>query len=261
MKDIYFGIDMALNTTGIVALDSVGKVKGLCYITNKKKFLLKSIPSFLIPDRAKNIKGGMSQEQYHFYRIEYNCQVISKYISSVVSDILHLENIYINIEHYAFSSKSMSSYQIHECGGVVRNFLLFNEFLNGRGSLIKVYLRQTDPMSLKMWVIKGNCSKSGMVRKAKEAGLKIPDRLIERGKKDWEGPGTDISDAFHLADLVYNEVQVKRGEKILSDFSENQVRVFNRIDCLGGNIFDRDFIIQPEIDTDSIDQTLFSEFL
>jgi len=140
--------------------------------------------------------------------------------------LLPFIDIYVNIEDYAVGAQSASVYQIGEAGGIIRHYFLRH--------IKRTQLRLTNPSSLASWIGKGaKSSKRFRIAKAHKEGFRIPKGLTKqvnvKGSPELDGPGTDLADAYWLADMVRTEVQLRLGTQALSDLPQHQRDVVNKV--------------------------------
>lgn len=142
---------------------------------------------------------------------------------------------YVGIEDYAFGA-SDRAHAKGELGGLAR-LRCWN-----RG----VKFRLHDPQSIKMYAAhNGSASKDDVVESVEERhGL---DFTIYNGGLKQTHVGEDLADAFWIAQLVWVEVQLRRGLLQLSDLEHpKEIQVFNRTTKANPvNILGREWLQNP----------------
>jgi len=232
---IFIGLDLSLNHWGMVGMSRGGTVEFVAFISERKRPVtvltqIRRRKGFAFPittiGHYPNKPKGMASEQFIAVRrrdmlglvqaAQARAQVTARTGRVLWQD--DSERV-LAIEGYAYNARSRSTYQIGELGGMVRN--LFYE----SGAVIKEY----DPQTVKMWGTgRGNAIKKDM-RGAAVGRFVLPDYLFEEKKEDLIGPGTDLVDAFFLADMARQEFLYRSGERSFDSLSEHQRRAFNRV--------------------------------
>jgi hypothetical protein len=240
-KDIVVvGLDLSLNGPGFVAVQLQTdvafrlKIINAGYVTQKNKkyggveslHALQAISSdvpaevhVMKPRKLKTTKIEREPEGvFTGRRRQFTSYAITEFIDNVVNSIEFVHGIVV-MENYAYSTKSTGQMELAEVAGLIKNFLWLNN----------IPLRLIDPLSVKMFATgHGSSKKIHMREAAKECGVVLDDILFEdvtakypfmfKDKyrtKDLAGPGTDIIDAFFLAQFGAFEVAVRRGELTL----------------------------------------------
>ena len=231
------GADLGLNHFAIVTLseDSFRPAE-VYYATTVKKHLVAKPPlehdgadwgSFLLPKKAK----GELAESLNARRRSKLYELFDHILPGGQMKGPYSGDVYINIEHYSYGSQSASIYEMGEMGGLFRHICYERGF----------YIRQTAPMSLKLFVGAGNYGKPEMI----EAAMSIHGGygIIKPGHlpidcTEWG----DIIDAWWLAVMLKTELDVRAG-KPLTELAENVVRTFNRVTKkFPVNLLARDFL-------------------
>jgi len=230
-----FGLDISLDHSGLVVLDSSGAIFNYNYFTTVKK-LAEVDPnhSVLLSKRGKD-------ESKDTFRLRRMSEYLSKFLEFERRTSLITPSIYFSIEGYSYNSKTTSICQIAELTGYLKNRIFEGED----------HIRIHDPLSVKLFAVgKGNCMKKDVVNKALME-FDIPEGLIKKkqvDKKDgkieeFAGPATDLADAYFLARMVYRELQLRRGEVTLKQLDEGERRIFLRVTKAHPvNVLDRPFI-------------------
>ena len=249
------GIDFSLTSPGVVCLNHKGKVEDCFYITQVKKFIYNDddvTTCGFIEDRKKPTKKDPTEEfveQYKFRRNMALHQMILQHIDAYVHN-----STYIALEGYAFSGKG-KVFDIAESTGMLK------EKLYKYGCSIRIH----DPLSVKLWATgKGNANKYEMVTSARYSGFNPPEKLFAKGSEfkktfavgpepgnilthDLTGPGVDLCDAYHLAKMLYTELEVRAGRLSLEDLTQSQRDIFNRTTkAYPVNLLARPFIKKDE---------------
>jgi len=71
--------------------------------------------------------------------------------------------------------------------------------------------------------------KQQVVAAARAATLYVSDRMLKKSKNDVDGPGTDVADAYWLADMLRTEQSVRRGTTLVSSLEPRRIEVFNAV--------------------------------
>jgi len=157
-------------------------------------------------------------------------QFTSFAITEFIRELAPPMNVIVVMENYAYSTKSTGQMELAEIAGLIKNFLWLNN----------IPLRLIDPLSVKMFATgHGTSKKIHMREAAKECGVELDDMLFEEvtakypfmfngdfRTKDLAGPGTDIIDAFFLAQFGAFEVAVRRGELTLEQLLPSNRKEF-----------------------------------
>lgn len=209
------GLDISLNTTGIVA-----------GIIENKKFIMKHKKVFT------NIKSNYKKDKDTFIlyklpskatqsekmeRLNFVVSYITKYINRVKPD-------YVAMEDYAFNAMG----QVFDIGELIGNIKLF---LFQKGIPFRTYA----PTSLKMFIAdNGNAKKPQMVSAVnRKFNIDFTEYIHENkggtSKKFVGDSGFDLADAYSLCELLTTELLLRNGELALSDLGKKQVQVFNTV--------------------------------
>jgi hypothetical protein len=232
-----FGLDISLRHFGFVELDDSGSVVNYSYMIDVKKFEAIDPKHCLFYKMPKDL----DHETEHFFRIK-------EILHFLTNQVWPTDAFTVAIEDYGYASQSTRFAEIAEQTGIVKNM-----FLAGGG-----LLRLHDPDSVKLFgAANGHALKKDMVDQlpiidqkgsvffpkallktiSKKVGIKNPTKVEE-----YDGPGTDLTDAYWLAQLLRTEMFLRRGQIMLCDLKENQIRVFNRVTKAHPvNILDRPF--------------------
>jgi len=236
-----YGLDISLDHGGFVILDEVGNVLNYAYITSTKK------SADIDPEHSillSKIGKGEPKETFRLRRMgEYQ---------KGLHNFLHLSNLppqfmvgqdYYSVEGYSYASQTTSICQIAELTGYLKHMIFEG------GGKIRVH----DPLSVKLFATnKGNCLKKDVVEKA-QLVFDIPEGLIKKKMikkkkllasiEEFDGPATDIADAYFLARMVYRELTLRNGDVRLNQLGENERRIFLRVTkAFPVNLLSRSFI-------------------
>lgn len=218
---ISLGFDLSLNHSGAVALDEAGKVDGYWFVSKKKGAVDQSnCRGYRLPVK----KNDIDPEIYQLKRMLF----YKKWINKV---ILESGAEYAGLEGYAYSAISNSSYQYGELGCCARMELARNSCA----------FRIHDPKSVKMFAFgKGNADASQLLEIVPES-LRSEWKRIERGLKGQQ-VAEDLAVAYWMARLVWIEVELRAGRKLLSSLKPHEIRVFNRVTkTYPTNLLDREW--------------------
>jgi len=239
-----FGLDISLDHGAVVTLNEDGLILDYIYLTSTKKFFdVDPSHSVLLSKRGKD----ESKDTFRLRRID---EVINAPIFLAVQG--DASSSYFSIEGYSYASQSTSICQIAELTGYLK-LLLFRG-----GGKIRIHA----PTTVKQFATgKGNASKKDVAVSAL-SNFDIPEGLIQRktikkkGKtklppeswwEDYDGPVTDIADAYFLARMLYTELKLRSGEITLEKLSENERSQFLRVTkTYPVNILARSFICKGE---------------
>lgn len=234
-----FGLDISLDHGGIVCLDEYGKVLDYLYLTTTKKMAeIDSDHSVLLSKKGKD-------ELKDIFRLRR----MNEYLHGLMNferRIPGIEATFYSIEGYSYASQSTSICQIAELTGYLKHMIF-----EGEGCI-----RIHDPLTVKLFATgKGNCMKKDVVENA-VLWFDISEGLIKRKKikkksgekvEEFDGPATDIADAYFLAKMLYVELKLRSGELTLDKLPENERRIFLRVTkAYPVNLLDRPFIYKEE---------------
>jgi len=148
---------------------------------------------------------------------------------------------HVIIEDYAYAATTNSAAQQAEIGGVVRlRFLL-------RGYKVRTVM----PSQLAKWI--GHCPTK---KERCAAAVKMDFPIIKPAEKaklvslkktkhgqDYDGPLTDMVDAFFLADMLQWELALRTGRCTAQDLTDRQREVFNATSpAMPENLLERPFL-------------------
>ena len=247
-RKLYIGLDLSLNHWGLVALNHTSVVFE-SYLTDKKKYMnIYSQVSLKDGCRDQFLhlpkKQGEDRDGYIARRRGNLIGTLRSNLKALCEDH-YFNDVYVCLEGYAYSANTRSSYEIAEFIGCVKNWLY----------RYNVKLRIHDPLSVKMFATGGaKCLKKDMVLAAQDSGFKISDALIKKTTKtisimkikeeveEYDGPGTDLADAYWLARMLRTEILVREGKIMLENLSDGKRRVFLRVSkAYPINLLDREF--------------------
>lgn len=254
------GLDLSLNSAGFVAMDyKTGKVEDAAYVTSMKMFADPPVvygyrlkAHFLHPKLgATKKREAEDKDLFASRRRVYMTMIVMDFIAQVGT----CRDTLVCLEGYAVDSKSPGLLEMAEISGIIRNYL-WN---------INIPLRVHDPMSVKLWAVgNAHAKKTHMVNEARRQGLEINQDLLGDGPKfphpididgnichrDYQGPGTDIADAFHLANMGMVEVAIRGDSSLLEQQAENRKRVLKRTTKANPlALLDKPFIVACKDDT------------
>jgi Holliday junction resolvasome RuvABC endonuclease subunit len=203
------GIDLALNHSGFVELDSImGQMTWWHFVSDT-------------PSHSKGVRPAMAAHMPHKKsgkdsdREKVNAERLAWW-QLHLAWILHSRTPkYVGIEDYAIQAQSNSSYQIGEVGGVARLAALE----------VGASLRLIDPMTVKMFSAHmGNAEPETV---AEEVRTRWPETHVWDGLADL--PRIDLACAYVVARMVYVETKLRDGTMQLKDLEHDKERaVFTR---------------------------------
>jgi Holliday junction resolvasome RuvABC endonuclease subunit len=152
----------------------------------------------------------------------------------------------VGLEDYALS-EAQGSHQIGEIGGTIRLLCWF------RG----LRLRLHDPVTLKMYTAHDGTADKSMMEAAVQDRWGVDFSIFNppapkptaknKAPKQNRTVSEDLHDAYALAQLTWLEVQLRRGEVLLKDLHEKEIRVFNRVTKAHPvSLLDREWILNPD---------------
>lgn len=220
------GIDLALNHTGFVLVDSKGEIIAERLVTDIKSASKKSNATLLDYPKTGD-KGADSVVRLKWW---------DKFLPDLFRE---LRPTHIGIEDYAMRVESNAVYQIGELGGVARLHAL------KAGALLRLH----DPLSVKMFGAElGNAT-----------GWEVAEAVRDVWKQDFSAynpappknpkqkqntlPQEDMSAAYIIARLVQYEILLRDGKLNMASLSPKKVQVFNRVTkTYPTNLLGREFI-------------------
>lgn len=220
------GIDVSLNHMGLVMLDESSGFFFSDWVTDQKKYQIKNLQYdfFFYSEELSKLKRdykGRGQHEVLDQKRLLLWDRIGRWLAEIIKQDYPGYQV-VAIENYAYQAQSRSAYQIGEVGGLIRRWIGQTE----------AKLRLLSPQQVKKWAVgNGNAKKSQMVGAAQEAcdRLSFLSRITERKGSDLDGPGTDVADAYWLADLAMAEHQLRVGTKRMDQFKPEQIEVFNMV--------------------------------
>lgn len=250
-----YGLDLSLDHCAVVTLDKQGKGINYLYTTTSKKMAeADSKHSFLLSKKVKD----ESKDTFRLRRMNEIAEVLLMFLihNNDFDKFFHdiTSSAYFSIEGYAYASQTTSICQIAELTGFLKQ-----KIFEGGGNI-----RIHDPLTVKLFAVNtGKCLKKDIVEAAQKV-FDIPECLIKRKKKkikgikskvkgkvksqidiieEFDGPATDVADAYFLAKMVQVELKLRRGEVTIAELSENERRIFLRVTkAYPVNILARSFI-------------------
>ena len=221
--DIVVGIDLSAAHLAAVAITSFG-VNTFCIST--KKFT-KLSPTNFVENVVKN--KGESSDTYAERRKHHIKRCLSAFLRTqrefIMAQKIPDSTLYVCIENYAFGSFSRAMTILAEITGVIKQELYIAD----------AYVRLHEPSRIKKFATdNGNATKLEMIHAAVANNFIIDQRLYEqkpriRYKKpiiDATGPGTDLADAYWMAEMLVTEVLVRAGHILIADLPENKREIF-----------------------------------
>ena len=226
------GADLSLNHGAIVELTD-GVLTNFLYYTELAGSAAKSKKR---GHRMPNQSATKDRQVRQMVRLAWLENFLDK------SVFVPLAPDYVGIEDYALDS-DRGGHHMGELGGTARLLCWF------RG----IKMRLHDPLSVKMFgAHRGNADKDQMEAAVKErwgvdfVPLNQPPAVPTKknaAPKENRQTSQDLADAFVIAQLVWVEVQLRRGSLLLADLHEQEVRVFNRVTkSYPISLLDRDWI-------------------
>ncbi len=206
------GWDLSLNHAGLFELKN-GKPSWFRYVTiqagaanaSKKHGVRLKLPK--VKDRAL----------FNVMRIAW----WERYLWEVIEE---RKPDFVGIEDYALD-QSMNAHDKGELGGLAKMLLWIH----------RVPFRLHEPGSIKMFAAHhGNCGKNQMEEAVRERWgfdfRKFNQPVRAESKKGQDTTvSEDLADAVAIAQIVWAEVQLRRGEIVMSDLEhEKEIQVFNR---------------------------------
>jgi len=196
-------IDAALNHTALM-------------IFNNNEF--KRYKLIIAPKKINTKKYKENNDVYDMRRLNY---LVNEFDNFIVNN---LDIKYVIIEDYAYSSKSASLYQI---GGWV-------EYIKHKLYNLLIPYRLIDPMSVKLFATNnGHADKNDIIFEVKHNWERIDfQNMIYKNKKIKKEELKyieDLNDAYVLGRILYTELMLRKGEIILKDLKEQEIKIFNRV--------------------------------
>jgi hypothetical protein len=227
------GMDISLNHGAIVVLDD-GKMVDFAYYTDAAGSANRSKRGYRIVLPNTKDRGQRSVARL---------AMLENYLDKKILAVQKPQ--YVGLEDYAIRAEQGAHY-LGEIGGITRILCWFRGF----------NLRLHDPTSVKMYIAHdGTCQKDSIEKAVLDRwGVDFSDVNTPAPKpnkktaepKQNRRTSEDLADAYGIAQMVWAEVQLRRGDLGLSDFHEKEIRVFHRITksspvCL----LERDWITNP----------------
>ena len=244
------GFDCSLQCPAMVALHVVaGKLIGMRYCTSVKREADDVVGIYARP-RREATKLQVKEEK-HNYTMRRGAIINTAFTDFYMKMLAHpdVDKIYVAIEGYGFASQSPGLMELAEVVGYVKSLLYT------LGSPYRIY----DPNTVKLWATgSGSAKKLHMVNAAKEKGFDPGDEMFKPGNKfehpiwfndesythDIGGPGSDLCDAFHLANMLRCELLLDAGDIELQDLTEvvqKQLTKFSKANPVP--LIDRPFVL------------------
>lgn len=226
---IVHGWDLSLNHSAFVELTD-GQLTGYWYVTDNAEAGGKKHGTRLPPHLLK-VKDP---NERNLRRLVWWENFIDKSI------LMPRMPQYVGIEDYALDARQ--GHMKGELGGIARILCWF------RGMAIRLH----DPTSVKMFIAHdGTCQKDEIERMVKKRwDVDFRDRnptTKPRAKRPNRTVSEDLADAFGIAQMVWTEVQLRRGDVLMNQLHPKEVRVFNRVTkSYPVSLLDREWIQNPD---------------
>lgn len=236
MSSYIIGIDLSLNHFGFVGTDVEWKFPFFAFMTDQAKFMKGNYDwyRFLLDSRDRkkeeDIDAYTARRRNTVIRfMSDTTKLFTNHLRTVGLDVEH-SITYVAFEGYSYGSKSAGLFELAEVTGCIQNGMY------EVGGSIRLY----DPLSVKMFAT-GNarCLKKDMVEVAEKLCPTFKDfsKFVKTKTKktalgpveEFDGPGTDLADAYFLARLLTYELDLRSGEKELKDLTDQERRVFLRV--------------------------------
>jgi len=225
----------------ILALDLALLHSGMIILKNGN---LSSYKVLIPPKKINTSKFKEHNKLYDLRRLNYLTNKFDEFLKEQQKD----EKIdYVILEDYAYSSTSSSTYQIGAFGESVK-LKLYN---------LNIPIRTVDPLSVKLFATgSAKADKDDIINvvKNKWEGIDF-QKLIYPNKtkftKNEEKYIEDLADSYVMGKILYTELLLRKGEILLKDLDEHEIRLFNRTTTKNPiNILASDFILKDHsIDT------------
>lgn len=219
--------DISLNHGGFCYFVN-GELKDYRFFTNVKKYVTIDSDHGVLLEKKKKDE----------YKFDFDLRRCGIYLDEIEA-LVYIDWVwpdYFVLEGYAVGASNTNSIlQIAELTGMIKMFM------SDLGAKIRIH----DPMSVKMFGAgKGNATKQEMLDHVGDDLFRIiPDSIFKRGKKDAEGPGIDVVDAYWLGRMLNCELDLREGKITLDQLTPKQIEVFNRVTkTYPVNVLSRPFI-------------------
>ena len=201
------GWDLALNHSACIELTD-GELTGWWYVTDRKTDADKG------GGRGVYYKTPTRKKQPDRIRVQMERLA---FMEGVFASWLARGPDVVGIEHYAMG-QSTNAYHIGELGGAAR-LLCWNA---------GVPFRLHGPGVIKMFVAHdGTCQKDEIERCVDERwGYHFGKYNANPDKRQ---TSEDLADAFGVAQMIWTEVQFRRGDIQLAEMHAKEIQVFNRV--------------------------------
>jgi hypothetical protein len=266
MEGDFFAIGIDPSLRGLAAV---------CQLVSYKdnKYVKTPLFNFIVTVKNKSTDnidwGGLEGETDHFilpsnkgYDCPTNFDIVrlstlqynfSNWLAYVYENpLLPITNMFFcAIEGYSMGSRNTNSiFQLGELGGNIKYYAI----------LLSSYLRSYSPKTVKKYCSgSGSASKRLMVESARRNGFVVPEESIKNDSKklkkpididgilydkDITGPGCDLCDAFHISNMLADEVLFKRKVKNIEDADKTQQEVmFSTSKTVPVCILDQKFVV------------------
>jgi Holliday junction resolvasome RuvABC endonuclease subunit len=209
---VILGIDLSLNHAGYVMLDGdSGRLLDYAFLSDVKKDVRFDERHGFHLDVKK--RDGEDRDCFTARRMARNIEIFEYILWDHFELSTQIQEVYCCIEGYAYNIQNTKAiYQIAEWTGYVKNCLY------GRAKL-----RTYDPALMKRFSVgNGKATKKDMVEGFFKDNPKIELVLKQDKHGEYDGPGTDVADAYFLAKMLWIELKLRNCEVCLEDLPEYQ---------------------------------------
>lgn len=225
----FHGWDLALNHSGLVEINDAGKMTWYNWVLDKPTLARgKANATFLDIPAVGSSKDKQLREMHRLVWWR-------RHLRSILD--ARRPN-FVCIEDYAIHATGNSAYQIGELGGTARCEVMTMAWLAQDPPKLRLH----DPMSVKMYLAhNGNAHPETVAHEVNERWpeTKQWDKLPDLAR-------LDLVVGYGLAQMVLAEHRLRSGQAKLSDFHDQEVRVFNRVTkTYPCSLLDREWITSP----------------
>lgn len=204
----YLGCDISLNHGAMVLIEG-GVVQKVFLYSDTKKVVEAGrklgYETYHVDTAGMKKKAGKDKKLFEALRLHRLKNIFALVVTTARPD-------YACIEDYAYGAKSASHLQIGEAGGAMRLVLMYRE----------VPFRLHEPGSIKMYIAwDGAAQKDKIAASVQERwGVSFSPEVDPEG---------DLADAYGVARLLQDEVQLRAGIGALAGRHPKEIEVFNRV--------------------------------